>query len=898
MLRVVQSTSAGQARHYYTEGLEHGDYYTGETELAGRWGGRGAQLLGLRGDVDRASFHRLCENEKPDGSGKLTARTKANRRVGYDMNFHAPKGVSVAHALTGDRRLLDAVVDAATAAMERMEVEAKARVRVENANSDRVTGNLLWAAFPHLTTRPIDGVPDPHLHVHCYVFNATYDATEGKWKAGEFGDLKRNAPFFEAHFHAALMKRVGELGYAVREDGRHWDIAGMPAGLLEKYSRRTAEIEAVAAAKGIKDVSAKAALGAKTRRSKGSSLPFDAVRTSWRERLSGSEKVALEALKPNETALSSQPITSAQERTVGPLERYSAKRAIDRALEHCFERLSVATERQVLGAALRFGSGRVQEDALQAELAARDVLRKETKRGDILMSLPAVLAEEKRLLEFARAGRSACGAFAHGAKSKLAQELDRRLVEHVLESRDRVTLLRMPAAVERESVMRETIEQLHVGGQRVTVVSAAASTRAGLLGEGVESLPLQKLLSDDEAQKRARGNVLWVEGGNLLGAQAAARLFDFAQKHGGRIVLSGDTRRPPAAGRGDVMRLLERLAGLESPRAAATSSTRDGMHTQQDVRELVSAGDLPGALQALERGGGVARLDAAGGFPAVTSAYVQAAKAKERCVVVASDKTQALAVTERIRDALRREKLLQKASITFRSLEPVHGTMTERRLASFYKAGQVVQFSQHVKGFKAGERYTVVGHDPFGHVLARQGGFVEALPLSRPEHFDTFAPRDIELSPGDVVRVTRTGAAKSSPLFPGILARPWRHRLQKGSLQRVKSLSEGDITLANGIIVSEDFGHLAHGYCLTAREAEGMRFDRALLLPGRQLQEAMHVVAAAARKALHVFTDDFRALLAGIPPAKERLSATELGQRPQAQPHSHRPPTRDMDRDR
>ena len=61
---------------------------------------------------------------------------------------------------------------------------------------------MIWAEFVHFTARPVNGIPDPHLHAHCYTFNTTWDEVEKKWKAGRFRDLKADAPYFEAAFHA------------------------------------------------------------------------------------------------------------------------------------------------------------------------------------------------------------------------------------------------------------------------------------------------------------------------------------------------------------------------------------------------------------------------------------------------------------------------------------------------------------------------------------------------------------------------------------------------------------------------------------------------------------------------------------------------------------------------
>ena len=44
--------------------------------------------------------------------------------------------------------------------------------------------------WSHRETRPIDGIPDLHYHIHAYVFNATFDRDENRWKAGQFMNIK------------------------------------------------------------------------------------------------------------------------------------------------------------------------------------------------------------------------------------------------------------------------------------------------------------------------------------------------------------------------------------------------------------------------------------------------------------------------------------------------------------------------------------------------------------------------------------------------------------------------------------------------------------------------------------------------------------------------------------
>ena len=83
MLRVTMSVSAEGATKYFDAALGTSDYYASER---GVWGGRGAERLGLAGDVSREDFVALACNKVPGTKDKtLTVRTKDKRTAGYDF---------------------------------------------------------------------------------------------------------------------------------------------------------------------------------------------------------------------------------------------------------------------------------------------------------------------------------------------------------------------------------------------------------------------------------------------------------------------------------------------------------------------------------------------------------------------------------------------------------------------------------------------------------------------------------------------------------------------------------------------------------------------------------------------------------------------------------------------
>jgi conjugative relaxase-like TrwC/TraI family protein len=271
MIRMTQNRKASGARDYFDAALARDDYLS---HNPGRWGGLGATLLGLDvgGPVKRDDFLALAENRKPNGD-RLTLRTNGwrkepvldpvtrrqkrdergrpeyrmvpNRRAGWDLTFSVPKSVSLHLALTQNREVEAFVRRAIEETMARIEADVLARVRKSGRDEDRRTGNLVWARFDHYETRPINGVPDCHRHAHVWIFNATFDGTEGAWKAVQMGQVKADMPYYEAYFHARLAEMLHSAGYGIRrtEKGRHFELSGVSQELIDRFSKRTKRIE-------------------------------------------------------------------------------------------------------------------------------------------------------------------------------------------------------------------------------------------------------------------------------------------------------------------------------------------------------------------------------------------------------------------------------------------------------------------------------------------------------------------------------------------------------------------------------------------------------------------------------------------------------------------------------
>jgi conjugative relaxase-like TrwC/TraI family protein len=842
MLRIIQNVHAAGAKSYYSTA----DYYSEGQELVGEYRGKGARLLGLTGEVDKVSWDALCDNKHPGSGDKLTPRVKDNRTVGYDFNFHAPKSVSLLYGITRDEKLLDAFRDAMRDTMDDIEAEVQTRVRKNGKSIDRITGNLTWGEFIHFTSRPVDDVPDPHLHGHAFAFNVTFDDAENRWKAAQFRDLKRDAPYYQALFHSRLSRNLAELGLPVERTATGWEITSIDKRTLDKFSRRTQQIEELAKAKGITDPAEKAELGAKTRQKKQDHLSVEELRQQWLSRLSDAESKALARVYA---------------RAGGPfvaLDHDATSTSVRYAIEHCFERKSVVPERALVAEALKHGMGQVTLSDVRKEIDRRGIITAK-RNGRLMATTRQVLDEEKRILDFARKGRGACKALAAGDHRFQRQWLNadqRQAVQHVLSSRDRVTLVRGAAGVGKTSAMQETIEAIEQTGKQVIPVAPSAGASRGVLREkGFSSADtVARLLHDERMQQQLAGQVLWVDEAGLLGSRTMRQLFDLAERVNCRVVLQGDVAQHGSVERGAALRLLETHAGLKSA----------------EIKEIQrQSGDYKAAVRALSEGRvleGFDRLNGLGWikevsddqrYKALAADYVDTIQSGQSCLVVSPTHAEGRAVTDEIRSHLKRQGRLGAVERTFDTLHNAALTEAQRGDAGQLHAGDVLVFHQNAKGYRKGQRLMVEDQ--------------AILPLDQAEHFQLYRRGKVGLAAGDVIRITQNGYTTDK-----------KHGLVNGSLYAVRGFTPaGDIVLNNHWVVGKDYGHIALGYCVTSMASQGK--DVNVVLIGQSAEsypassaEQFYVSASRGQKACRVYCDSKEALREAVNRSEDRLTATEL----------------------
>lgn len=880
MLRITVSKSADGATKYFDEGLSKSDYYAEKGEIIGKWQGKFSQQLGLSGEVKKEEFAALAHNQNPLTGEQLTARNTENRRVGYDFTFSVPKSVSLVYSQTKDKDILTAFNSAIKDTMGEIEEHAATRVRSNGKNNNRLTGNLAWATFTHEDARPVNGIPDPHLHQHVFVFNATNDEKEGKIKAAQFGDIKREAPYFEVVFNARLAMSLQKAGYQIEPNDRDFEIAGFGRPTIDKFSNRTRQINEKAEELGLTYQEDKAELGAKTRASKRTGFDREELTMQWRSRLTETEKELIANAKShpsNDGGDHSERSFAIENKK----DKMTAKESVNFALDHALERQSVVSEKELMTIGLRRAIGSVTPEAFKSTLEQRKDLHTKSilNSKEILMTTDEAIQEERKLRDATRQGKGCYKAVhvEYQIKNEQLTQEQTNAVQHVLSSRDFITVVSGGAGTGKTWSIKEVAEGMKEKGTAFGAFapSSAASRQVQREDGFKNATTIADLLQNEKLQSSVKDGFIWLDEAGMVGNKTMNQVIQVAKKQNARILLTGDIKQHGSVERGDALRIIQQFGGVKP--AEISKIQRQKNVDYRSAIKTISKGEMDKGFKALDNMGAIKEADSFDETRQnVASEYVASLKAKEEAMIVATTHLQGKAVTETIRENLKSEGILHGKEQLFKTQKNLSFTKAQKQDTRSYEAGMIVQFHQNAKGaIKRGTKYHLSSRDENGNwqmaIENKKDKII--LPLQESSKFSVYQTEEIQLSKGDKIRITQNGTSKDEK------------RLNNGNILQVTGFDKnGNIRASSGkrnMVIPKDYGNITHGYYTTSPASQGKSVNRVILLQSSMSgkaanKEQFYVSASRGKFAISVHTDDKQGLLRNIQRSSARMTASEI----------------------
>jgi conjugative relaxase-like TrwC/TraI family protein len=868
------------AREYFEEHLCFGDYYDEGQRVSGEWIGEGAARLGLSGKVRADDFLRLCENQHPVTGEKLTQRqnttrtdgdkTSANRRIFYDFTFSPPKSVSLVGFLGNDERIFDAHARAVQAALKEFELFSATRVRVGGVRNERLTGNFVAAQFTHDTSRALD----PHLHTHCIVFNATFDAVENRWKALENYELLRARKFAENIYYHEFARDLKAFGYRIHNRPRgDFEIEGVSEDLCRCFSKRDAEIDAALAkllsdhpelgGANIAELRAKLATEKRTRKQK--DLSRDELRQLWEAQLSKSEKTSLRQL------------SAQSEHNAKQEKRVCVNEAVQWAEEHIFDRNSVVLECQLWQEALGRARGEnFSISELKGSTHRRGYIRDEARPGEV--TLREVLLREWEIVQTTKQGVADCHSLVANPLP-LNPKLDDEQCEalnKLLKSTDRISIFRGGAGTGKSFVLRDLVEQVQQAERRVVVL---APQRQQVVDMEKAGLPSPTTVANFLLKRElADGALIVVDEAGQIGGRQMLELLRLAREKNARVILSGDTRQHGAVEASDALLAIERHSGVkpvelhtirrQDPALARSISERARIKQYRKAVEAAAAGKLAESFNRLDKLGAVVQCGLGEQADKLAEEYVRLAEQNASAVVVSQTWGEVHRVNSCVRDTLKAKGLLGANDTTIQVLDKLDLTNAQKRDERFYPPEAIVVFNQKVREAKPGAVGKLAGIVKLGVLVETDGKFV-TVSNKLLDRISVCQSREINVATGDRLHLKANRKLASGG------------RITNGELVSVKSVrADGAVELADGRVLDKSFREFLPGYAVTSYGSQGKTVDHVLFsdstIKAATNAQQWYVTISRGRRGIRIFTPDKQQLRENVARSGHRPLAMEL----------------------
>jgi ATP-dependent exoDNAse (exonuclease V) alpha subunit len=650
------------------------------------------------------------------------------------------------------------------------------------------------------------------------------------------------------------------LGFQTRRTKDRFELVGITREQIEKFSTRTKIIEKVAAEKGITNKAEIAKLATLTRHSKAKGLNEKEQYEHWKNRLSKDEFKTLFKL---------------QGLPKKPKQKISAKKAIERSLEHHCERNSAFKEKDVLAYALKTSYGDLLPKDVQKALSEREDIIKAELDVVPYITTRRMLKEERNLVMAAANGKGKYVAFhpTYNPKQSFLNQQQTKAISQVLNSRDFITGIKGAAGVGKSTIISELVKAHMEKGKQLFCLAPSSQAVSVLKEKGYQADTIAGFLKKEQFHQELHGQTILVDEGGMVGTKQFNELIAIGQKQNMRYLVSGDTaQHAPPAQYGDAMRHLMEKAQINT--AHVNTIVRQKNKALKSVVGSLSKGKTLDGFQKLEKMGSVKEVqDRDKRLEKIADDYVQAVIDKKTALVISPTHAENDLINENIRKKLKQKKLITGKERTFTSLRSLSFTKDQKKDLQNYEEKQIIRFLNNAKGnYRGGVTYTIIKEKKSGVLKIKhpKTGQQLPLPLEHNELFDVFKARDIQLAKGDVIRATA-----NTKTIEGT-------KINNGNSYTITGFTRsGDIKLNNKKTLQKDTGHIRYQMSDTSHASQGKDADRVIvsvsdLSFSAASREQFYVSVSRGKEQATIYTSNRQELKKSIQKTEQRVSAQDI----------------------
>ena len=862
----TSNLKSAQAATYF----EKDDYYSHEEgPNESRWFGAGAEQLQLTGGVKQETFQQVLNGKAPDGQPLFSRKIDpAKRRAATDFTFSAPKSVSVAALVQGDRRVVEAHRSAVDRTLQVLEDRySETRVTTDIGRRTVKTGNLIAAVFPHGTSREAE----PQLHSHCVVMNAT-QLENGSWYSFLNDSAIMNKKLLGQIYQNELAVELKKVGYEVeqREHGQ-FDIKGYSPELLETFSTRRGQIESLmaewqASGKVVRDADGKAirselllreVANLKTRKAKPQIVEAGQLLQSWQSVIAmrgmrlpelPDERAAVEDAETGVGAIS-------EESAIAPLS------VIEDAIAHCGERDAIFKTTAIEKFAFEHHIGDVSVADLGSAIATHpELLKVDEEKGKV--TTQTALQLELSTIRLMQQGQGKVSAIASdeaiAAKcegSSLSEE-QRNAIATSCQSLDQVIGWQGAAGAGKTYALNALREIAEAQGYEVSGY-APSSAAAHELGDSlsietntVARLLLESVAADPDSSEQRKHKLWLIDEAGLLSMRDARALLTKATENKARVVLVGDTRQLSAVEAGNPFRSLQ-ASGLVT--AHLDQARRQKQAELRQAVQMISQGEVGAGIQVLNRSGCISEIEneEIRVTQLVDDFLALSPDDRAQTLLLSGTNANRLALTAQIRMGLQAEGSLGEDVYKMRSLQRKDLTQVQGRYAGHYAVGDVVVPIRDYRrqGLERNQQYRVSAVDTISNRLTLEAPDNRLIQIdpSQCDRKAVYTTLDVAIAVGDRLKWTKNNRVAGT---------------RNGQQFAVESITpEGIAQIANDqgkrrtADLSSGAQHVDYAWVSTTYSSQGKTAGAVMALMDKTTnKEAFYVATSRAKQRVQFYT--------------------------------------------
>lgn len=888
---------------FYFERSEHADYYTRDESCPSVWIGKGAEILGVAGQVVEADrFQRYLEGKIAEQKLGTVRNGEHKHKPGFDLQFSPDKSVPLAAFVGGDDRVINAHDESVKQTFKFIERHA-AFTRTHKRNSkgkssieQQATDNLLCAAFRHDTSRSLD----PQLHTHAVIMNATL-REDGKWRSIESRHLYALQKEVGLYYRQVLAAKLKGLGYELeRSADGNFRIKGISQAVIDAFSLRRDVIDQELHKLGYTRETASAELKEKIAhqtREKKVHIDSQLLQQQWRQKAA---ELGFDVDSLVQSAIERSDNKELMQKEFA--NQYDKlKKVIDKTIESLSERESVFSKRKLIHEinlqAVGFGISpeQVEKSVAQAEQDGRLISGRKVKEYSpqlknwsnvfayttnkniqVENQMIDVMLRSQGKINIELSKKQTEEIIINAEKESIKKGFEgwtkdqKEVTKGILASKDQFVSVQGYAGTAKTSTVLRTVakEYQQLGYEVIGMApsaSACQSLKDGAAIDEVVTVASHLLNRETSEQKQ-----LWLlDEASLLSTKDMRSLLLKAKVENARIVLVGDTTQLGSVEAGAAFRQLQEN-GIETFDLKEIVR-QDNEHVLESVYHSIE-GEAKLALEKINNGGGGIvenSKDSASRFKQIVEKYQSlSTEQRKHTLIIEPSREGRDLLTQQLRQSLIKNSELPKQNIKAARLDRVDLTKAEMKDVIKYQVDDIVRFGRAYKSknIEKNSYWTIDSIDKDKNVIHLESNDSQQIiwnPNSWGMKAQVFRSHESELRVGDQIYWTLND--KNLGLTNG----------SKGTVKEIdveKNIAQAEF--ANNKTIDLDLTqagnkHWNFDYVSTAHAAQGKTADLVLyhaesFRKNLSSQKSLYVSISRAKEEVMIFTDNKEQLVQQI----------------------------------